>query len=105
MSDVKESDWKLFRAKVPGWQENYMGRLIGEYAAMLASSKNASEKFWELDKRIRENRKDAGVIIEMRRSTMDQNIIRLIYEGAITLEDLDGFSDELREYVARVTER
>ena len=33
---VKESDWKLFRKKLPGWQEVYMGKLTQEYAAILA---------------------------------------------------------------------
>ena len=27
-----EADWKLFRKKLPEWQENYMGELIKEYA-------------------------------------------------------------------------
>lgn len=25
--DLKKSDWKLFREKLPGWQETYMARL------------------------------------------------------------------------------
>ena len=31
MYDVKESDWKLLRKLVPGWQERYMDKLIKEY--------------------------------------------------------------------------
>ena len=50
---VKESDWKLFRKKLPGWQEVYMGKLTQEYAAILAGPGLASEKFWKLEKRIK----------------------------------------------------
>ena len=31
MYDVKESDWKLLRKLVPGWQERYMDKLNREY--------------------------------------------------------------------------
>ena len=36
-----EEDWKLFRKKLPEWQENYMGELIKEYAAILADKGEA----------------------------------------------------------------
>lgn len=32
----KEKDWKLFRKKLPGWQENYMARMNREYEEILA---------------------------------------------------------------------
>ena len=32
---VKESDWKLFRKKLPEWQETYMGKLNQEYLAFI----------------------------------------------------------------------
>ena len=38
-----EADWKLFRKKLPEWQENYMGKLIKEYAAILADKGEASD--------------------------------------------------------------
>jgi hypothetical protein len=31
MKQVNEKDWKLFRSRLPGWQEAYMGKLIEEY--------------------------------------------------------------------------
>ena len=34
---------------------------------------------------------------EIRRSQMFYNIVSLIREGAISLEDLDGFSEELKQ--------
>lgn len=56
-----ESDWKLFRKRVPVWQERYMGRLMEEYRAILESEESSSEKFWALEKRIRQDKKAPGV--------------------------------------------
>ena len=100
MRPVNESDWKLFRSRLPGWQEAYMERLVEEYASMLASPGKASDKFWKLDKRIREDQKQVGVVAHMSRSYMYQNILALLIEGVITLDDLDGFTDDTREVMA-----
>ena len=63
-----------------------------------------ADKFWELCKRIHEDRRCAGVQISMRGSDPLPIICRMIHEGVITLGDLDEFSDELRESVATITE-
>lgn len=41
-----EKDWKLFRDKVPGWQEACMDRLNKEYVKLLSEDTSPSEKFW-----------------------------------------------------------
>lgn len=46
MGGVAENDWKLFRERLPRWQESYMEKLIGEYMEMLGGEGLASEKFW-----------------------------------------------------------
>ncbi|MGL5437046.1 MAG: multidrug transporter [Lachnospiraceae bacterium] len=94
-----ERDWKLFRNKVADWQESYMDRLNKEYIELLSGEANPSEKFWRLEKRIKQDRKNAGVQVDMRRSTLILNIISLINEGVIGFDDLQEFSDELREIV------
>ncbi len=94
-----ESDWKLFRKKIIIWQENYMNRLNEEYIAILTQDKNSSEKFWELEERIKEDKKSPGVILDMRRSTMILNIFRLLNEEVIEINDLNDFSDTLKERV------
>ena len=73
---VNEKDWKLFRSRIPDWQEAYMDRLNHEYIELLSGEGNPSDKFWALEERIRQD---------------------LLDEGAITAEDLDGFSDDLRD--------
>ena len=97
-------DWLLFRNKLAGWQEAYIGRLNKEYIELLREDGSEADKFWGLCKRIREDRRCAGVQISMRGSDPLPIICRMINEGVITLGDLDEFSDELREAVATITE-
>ena len=56
--DISKTDWKLFREKLPGWQEAYMERLNNEYVALLTSNEKASDKFWALDERIKQDSPD-----------------------------------------------
>ena len=98
---VNEKDWKLFRSKSAGWQEAYMDRLTKEYIELLSSDIDASEKFWTLEKRIKEDKRNKGVMLEMRRSQMHFNLMDLLDEGAITMDDLEEFSDELKEQMQR----
>lgn len=61
MNRFSEKDWKLFRSKIADWQEAYMEKLNGEYIELLSDEGDASEKFWTLEKRIRQDKKDCGV--------------------------------------------
>ncbi len=97
-----EHDWKLFRSRIADWQERYMEKLIHEYVKLLCSDEIASGKFWALEKRIRNDKRDAGVIVEMRRSGLVDNLIALYLEGAISDEDLDGFSENLVNTIKQV---
>ncbi len=97
--DINEADWKLYRSRITVWQELYMERLCQEYAAVLTSDKNASDKFWAIFDRIKVDGTKTGVISRNARSSMISNIVNLLQEGAITDKDLEGFSDELIERV------
>ena len=100
MYQVIEKDWKLFRKLLPGWQEAYMERLAKEYMELLSSDRQASDKFWELDQRIKQDKRRTGVLArEVSRSNMFQLIINLIYEEAISEDDLKEFSEDLRDTV------
>ena len=94
---VNEKDWKLFRSRIPDWQEAYMDRLNHEYIELLSGEGNPSDKFGALEERIRQDKKDSGVQAEMSRSNMKFILMDLLDEGAITAADLDGFSDDLRD--------
>ena len=82
MLPVNESDWKLFRKRLPEWQ--------------------ASDKFWELEKRLRKDKKRVGVVADVSRSEMYYNLLYLLDDKTITLEDLAGFSPDLRERLAMI---
>ena len=94
---VNEKDWKLFRSRIPEWQEAYMDRLNHEYIEILSGEGNPSDKFWKLEERIRQDKKDSGVQAEMKRSNMKFILMNLLDEGAVTAEDLEGFSEELKD--------
>lgn len=104
MYQVKEQDWKLFRRKLPIWQEAHMDKLNQEYIRLLSGEGLASAKFWELEKRIRDDKRCIGVVADMRRSQMYTNLLSLLVNEIIREDDLDGFSEELTDtvkYVAR----
>lgn len=94
---ISEKDWKLFRSKIGPWQEAHMEHLTREYLGILQGDGSASDKFWELEERINNDKKSSGVIIEMRRSGLYRNLACLLMEGVITSSDLEEFSEELRE--------
>ena len=48
MTQISKKDWKLYREKLPQWQERYMEGLIQEYIDFLSDEGiQASTKFWE----------------------------------------------------------
>lgn len=92
-----ERDWKLFREKLPNWQEAYMDKLNQEYVKLLSEDDSPSEKFWRLDKRIREDKKSPGVQLQLSRSNLVFSLLSLLNDGVIGFDDLRDFSDDLRE--------
>lgn len=43
--DISKADWKLYRERVPDWQEHYMEKLTEEYVKLLTSPGHASDHF------------------------------------------------------------
>ena len=105
MMEITNQDWKLFRSRLPDWQEAYMNRLNQEYADILAGDGNPSDKFWALEKRIRQDRQSPGVQIQPKRSELLYLLAALLNDGVITFKDLDGFSDNLLDALHFLTER
>lgn len=99
-----EKDWALFREKLPGWQETYMDKLNQEYIMILSGAGDPSDKFWQLDKRIKEDKRSPGVQLRVSRSNLIWNIIALINDSVISFDDLEEFSDELQETVHALLE-
>jgi len=99
MYEVSKSDWKLFREKIGGWQERYMERLVEKYIKFLSSDKAASEKFWELEKKIKKDQKNPGVILELRKSDVPWDLAALIKKKVIKIDDISEFSEDLQDAV------
>ena len=90
-------DQLLFRKKSP------YGRKRTKYIELLSRDGSEAKKFWELYKRIRRDKRCTGLQAEMRSSEILANLCRLVNEGAIGYDDLNGFSEKLREDVIRIT--
>ena len=105
MYEPSKSDWKLFRSKKSDWLANYMERLVEKYITYLRSDLPASDKFWEMEKKIRKDKKSPGVLIELRKSTMLWDIAALINDGVIAVDDLEPFSEDLKEAVQFILKR
>ena len=103
--EVSKKDWKLYREKLPRRQEAYMEKLIVKYVEYLQGDEPASTKFWEMEKRIKRDKKNPGVLIEESKGNMLFDLIRLMHEGVINFNDLEDFSDELKEMVRFMWEK
>ena len=98
-----EKDWKLFRKKLGGWQEAYMDKLNKEYKDILNSDASSFDKYSTLRKKIYDDYKSPGVLArDVSRSNMFIILLGLLRDGAITMDDLDEFSDELKEDIAQL---
>lgn len=103
MYEISKSDWKKYREKIGIWQENYMERLLKEYVDFLKTDEPASKRFWELEKRIKQDKKCPGVLItNMRKSSAIYDIAALVREEIISIKELDDFSDDLQEAVNNI---
>lgn len=97
--EISKQDWLLCRKKIGEWQEAYIDKLLFEYAELLQRESLASEKFWELEKRIKNDKRSRGVVLEIRKQNVIYDLVAMILDGIITFEDLDDFSDDLKETV------
>lgn len=103
--EPSKKDWKLYREKISGWQERYMEKLIKDYIDYLNGDEPASTKFWEMEKRIRNDKKTPGVYIELSKRDIMFDLIRLMKDGVIEFNDLEEFSDELKENIKLLKKR
>lgn len=78
MMEITKADWKLFRSRIAEWQEVYMERLIKEYVEILNGEGAASDKFWELEKRIKNDKRNPGVLIELHKQDVPYDLVNII---------------------------
>ncbi len=78
-----------------------MDRLNKEYMEILSGEGVASEKFWKLEKRIKEDKKDCGAQCEMSRSNQLYIMLELLNGGAITIDDLEDLKETMKHFFNR----
>lgn len=105
MIEISKADWKLFRSRLAEWQERYMDRLNKEYIELLSGDGDAADKFWELEKRIKRDKKRPGVILELHKQDMVFDLVALINDGVIDIDELEGFSEDVMEIVNFILKR
>lgn len=107
MKDVRiERDWRLLKKRLPQWQEYYIQTRLTVYRQLLSDDATLpSERFWKLNQLLKEDKQKTGIQVDASHSKLDQILLNLLYEGAITKEDLTGFSDKLVAQVLAFFER
>ena len=75
------------------------GKAHRQYVEMLYGDSEASSRFWALEERLNRDKLSSGVIAnDIRRSTMHREIANLLIDSVITLDDLDGFTEDIKSY-------
>ena len=82
-----------------------MEQLVKKYIKMLSAPGYASDHFWELEKRINKDKKHPGVMLELNKSDALWDIALMVKKKVITLDDLEGFSNNLIEDVKHILSR
>lgn len=100
-----ERDWKTFRKMVPNLRERYLkGKNIEIKKLLDAKNKNETERFWDARNRIEKERKILVDCLDGHsRSNMFFHMILMYRHGMLKEEDLDEFSDELKNQIINMS--
>lgn len=104
---MKESDWKIFRKRVPEWRERYLQKKNKVIVGILTDqNKTATEQFWDTKGKID---KEARILVDCldghSRSKMDWYLVLMYHHGLISNDDLKELSEELREHILKASEK
>jgi hypothetical protein len=101
-NEPAESDWKMFRSIVPALRERYLRARNTELMAVFQSeSLTPTEQFWKVNKRMEEIGGILRTCLDGHRRSQMMHAMRLMHHHQmITDEDLNGFSEEVRERIA-----
>lgn len=100
--EISKRDWKLFREYVPKWQTRYIRNLNREYIELLSGDGDAADHFWELEERIRKDKKHPGVSTEISKGDAIYDLVLLCRTGVIDMSDLEEFSDSTKDAVRQL---
>ena len=101
--DIKETDWKLFRRRVPEWRERYLEQQNQTLRALLEQpNQTPTTIFWQVKNFTDEQ---ARVLVECfdghSRSTMERFMVTMYRYRVIERADMDEFSKELQARLGR----
>lgn len=82
-----------------------MAYLLKGYAQLLACGKDASDIFWELDQRMRRDKKSPGVQLSPSKSDLPWILAKMLQDGVINDEDLNEFSEDMISAVKLILSR
>lgn len=82
-----------------------MEQVCQKYIDILSEDTPASARFWTLDKEMKKDKKNPGVLVtDLRRSTALFLIADLLQNNVITNEELHEFSDDTVSFVHKYLE-
>ena len=77
-------------------------RIYGKISSGIHGNSAASERFWTLEERIKKDRKNPGLIVEMSRRRLLSNLANLAAYGVIHKSDLEEFSDKMKKDIEEI---
>lgn len=103
MYEITNSDWKKYREKNWHLARKLYGEIVKGICWFSENGWAGVKRFWELEKRIKQDKKCPGVLItDMRKSSAIYDIAALVREEIISIKELDDFSDDLQEAVNNI---
>lgn len=97
-----ENDWKIYKRKLPIWQEKYISNLLKKYNEIINGRSDPSERFWHLENEINKDKNHPGVTVERKRSNMIPTLVTFLRDGIIEISDINDFSEELKDAVKKI---
>jgi hypothetical protein len=106
MEKLLESDWKIFRKRVPEWRERYLEVQDKRIAALLLEGEQTpTERFWAAEKK---TKAVARILVQCldghSRSNMEMHLLLMYRHRMIGDEDLAEFRGEFKERLLRAVE-
>ncbi len=96
-----KSDWKKFREMAPILRERYLAEENVNIIRLLCEAdKSDTERFWNAEKKAREVARTLRRCLDGHtRSSMTDFILLMLSAGMMKMEDLNGFSEDLRRQI------
>ena len=101
MNKPTKQDWKIFQKSLPDYRERYLTERNKTFIAILNDEKRTpTDQFWDAYGAMKKQDKILRDCLDgYSKSDMGIHILLMLRHGLMKEEDLNVFSDELREWV------